>query len=343
MIELKQLNKSYRLKQRTIAAVQDINLTIERGEIFGILGKSGAGKSTLLRCVNLLEKPSSGQVIVNNVDLVKLSPRQLRNERRKIGMIFQHFNLLSSRTAFGNIALPLELAGKSQAEIQRAVLSLLDLVHLKEHIDHYPQQLSGGQKQRVAIARALATQPDILLCDEATSALDANSTLSILNLLKEINQTLGVTILLITHELDVIKQICHRAGVLDHGKLIEQGSVIDLFAQPQAAVTKQLVQKALHLELPQAIKNKLHAERGENNSLIVRLTFYGQASDTPLITTLSKKFDVTINLLQANIENIQDTTLGFTVCQLSGEAEAIQQALDYVRSLSIMAEVLGYV
>jgi D-methionine transport system ATP-binding protein len=239
--------------------------------------------------------------------------------------------------------LPLELEGKPAGYIQNEVHSLLELVGLTEHKDHYPDQLSGGQKQRVAIARALATKSHILLCDEATSALDTKSTASILSLLKDINRKLGVTIILITHELDVIKQICDRAGVLDHGQLVEFGSVLELFARPKSLITRQLVQKSLHLELPPAISKVLQQEQDTTKSCLVRFTFVGDDSSQPLITTLVKKFNITINIIQANIENIQDATVGFTVCQLSGEHDAVDQALTYIKPSSITAEVLGYV
>lgn len=343
MISFQNLCKTYTLNQHSFTALQAINLTIHRGEIFGIIGESGAGKSTLLRSANLLEKPTSGQVYVDGVDLTTLSVKALNEKRKNIGMIFQHFNLLQSRTAYENIALPLELIGKSKNEIQQTVTQLLDLIHLKDKQHHYPNQLSGGQKQRVAIARALATQPSVLLCDEATSALDNKSTMSILNLLKDINQTLGVTILLITHEMDVIKQICHRAGVLEKGKLVEHGSLVELFAKPKSAITRQLIQKAIHLELPLYIQTKLQMHPDENKSPLVRFTFVGNDSNQPLMTTLVQKFNITVNIIQANIENIQESTVGFTVCQLSGDHGAINEALAYIKPSSITAEVLGYV
>lgn len=343
MIEFKKISKTYLLNDRAFHALQAINLTIERGEIFGIFGESGAGKSTLLRIVNLLEKPSNGHIFVEGTDLTTLSPQELKEKRKNIGMIFQHFNLLQSRTAFENIALPLELIGASKEDIEREVTSLLELINLKDHAHHYPNQLSGGQKQRIAIARALATKPSILLCDEPTSALDAKSTASVLALLKDINVKLGVTILLITHEMDVIKRICHRASVLDKGELVEYGSVMELFAKPKSVVTRELVQKALHLELPQSIKNTLQCKPDPNKSRLVRFTFVGEDSNQPLITTLVKKFNITINIVQANIENIQEASVGFTVCQLSGDHHAIDEALAYIQPSSITAEVLGYV
>lgn len=255
MININQVSKSYKLNSNFFLALQDINLTINRKEVFGILGESGAGKSTLLRLINLLDKPTNGQIYVDGVELAVLSKKQLRVERRKIGMIFQHFNLLQSRTAFENIALPLELLGKSATEIEREVSSLLELVFLVDHKNHYPDQLSGGQKQRVAIARALATKPSVLLCDEPTSALDPKSTLSIVNLLKKINSELNVTIVLATHEMDVIKTICDRAAVLDKGNLIEFGSVYEIFSNPKSIVTMQLVKNAFSTEALQETKN----------------------------------------------------------------------------------------
>lgn len=235
MIELRHLHKDYVINQQHISALKDINLTISRGEIFGILGKSGAGKSTLLRCMNLLEKPTRGQVLVNHIDLTTLPTAQLRIQRHKIGMIFQHFNLLESRNVFDNIALPLEVIHTSAKDIQERVSTLLALVNLTDKQHYLPSQLSGGQKQRVAIARALAAEPHVLLCDEATSSLDPAATQAILQLLKEINQTLGLTIVLITHEHAVVKQICDRVGVIEEGELIEQDVTSNIRYLKQAA------------------------------------------------------------------------------------------------------------
>lgn len=342
MIEFKNLCKSYPLKKRIFHALQDITLTIHRGEIFGILGESGAGKSTLLRSVNRLDRPSRGAVYVNGLDMATLSAQQLKAERRRMGMIFQQANLLESRTAFQNIALPFELLGKSKSDVRRSVFSLLELVHLTHHSDHYPHQLSGGQKQRVAIARALATHPYLLLCDEATSSLDPTSTASILDLLKDIHRHMGMTILLITHEMDVIKKICDRAAVLDQGRLLEYGSVLDLFAHPKSTIMKQFIEKTLHIELPIALKKSLRPEASANASWIVRFTFVGHESQQPLITTLIRKFDITINIIQAHIENIQDTLVGFMISQWSGDPVLIEKALASI-PVSITAEILGYV
>lgn len=335
MIELRQISKIYDTHAQDFDALKNINLTVERGEIFGILGKSGAGKSTLLRCVNFLERPSDGKVFINNIDLSLLSEKQLREQRRKISIIFQHFNLLESRNVFDNIALPLEIAGKSHQAIQEKVSQLLNLVELQDKIYHFPSQLSGGQKQRVAIARALATDPDVLLSDEATSALDTESTTAILSLLKKINQEFGLTILLITHELEVIKQICDRAAVLDKGEIVEQSLAIDILINPQAIITRQLVQKSLHLPVMEKSKSI--------NSLMLKLTFIGEDSDTPLISSLVKKFDIDINIQQAQIEHIQDIKVGFTICELTGNHIALKDALTYIQSTSIKVEVLNHV
>ncbi len=331
MIELKQLNKSYFIHKREFHALKNLDLQIRRGEIFGVLGKSGAGKSTLLRSVNLLERPTSGQVIVNGVNLTALSQAELREHRHQIGVIFQHYNLLESRTVFGNVSLPLEITGASGSHIQEKVGNLLELVGLSDKKNHFPAQLSGGQKQRVGIARALATDPKLLLCDEATSALDAEATSAVLTLLKKINRELGLTILLITHELDVVKKICDRVGILDQGSLVEVDSTVNIFSNPKNQVTRQLIQQALHFYEP---------DQNDQGSLVLKLTFIGKDSEEPIISSLVKKFNVSFNLKQALIEKVQDTTIGFTICSLSGEKAALDQALQYLQSTSIQAETL---
>lgn len=332
MIALKQLNKIYHVNNQDFQALKNINLSVGQGEIFGLLGKSGAGKSTLLRCVNLLEKPTSGHVYINGIDLTTLSTAALREQRHKIGLIFQHFNLLESRTAFENIALPMEIINCPQEKINEKVSSLLALIGLAHRKNYYPSQLSGGQKQRVAIARALATDPYVLLCDEATSALDPESTKSILDLLKRINRELGLTILLITHELEVIKQICDRVGVISDGELIEQDLAINILLHPKTALTRQLVQKRLDFDI-----TKHHA----SNSVVLQLTFVGDVSDEPLISSLVKKFAITVNIRQALIEKIQDTTVGFTICELTGLQAELERALQYINSTSVKVEVLN--
>ncbi|MBP1764224.1 MAG: Sulfate-transporting ATPase, partial [Firmicutes bacterium] len=241
MIELKEIKKEYHGASGSIHALKGIDLGVKAGEIYGIIGKSGAGKSTLIRCINMLEKPSSGNVVVDGEDITLLSERQLRETRKKIGMIFQHFNLISSRTVYDNVAFPLELAGKSKQEIEAEVLPLLELVGLSDRMNRYPAELSGGQKQRVAIARALANHPKVLLCDEATSALDPQTTRSILELLKDINRKFQLTIVLITHEMQVIKEICDRVAVIEGGLIIEQGAVVEVFTRPQSATTRDFI------------------------------------------------------------------------------------------------------
>ena len=250
MIKLKNISKIFDISGKKLTALDNVSLEIPKGQICGVIGASGAGKSTLIRCVNLLEKPTSGSVIIDGKELTELSEAQLIQERRNIGMIFQHFNLLSSRTVFGNIALPLELEKKPQEHIQQKVNALLELVGLNDKRDVYPANLSGGQKQRVAIARALASDPKVLLCDEATSALDPATTQSILKLLKEINRTLGITILLITHEMDVVKRICDQVAVIDKGQLIEQGSVSEIFSNPKTSLAQEFIRSTFHISLP---------------------------------------------------------------------------------------------
>lgn len=338
MIELKQISKTYRLNNREFYALRDIDLSINQGEIFGIFGESGAGKSTLLRTINLLERPDKGKVLVGGLELQSLNTRALNLQRQQIGMVFQHFNLLNSRTAAENIALPLELIGKSQHEIQTKVESLLSLVNLKKQHTHYPRQLSGGQKQRIAIARALATEPRILLCDEATSALDPKSTTAILQLLRKINRELNVTIVLITHEMDVIKRICDRAAVLDQGRLVECKPTLEIFARPNSQITKQLVQQAFHIEIPEYIKENVRQHQGK--MLLVRLTFIGNDCTDSFITSLIRKYNLNISILQANIEHIQETSIGWMICQLEGEESILHEAITYINQSSVTAEVI---
>lgn len=341
MIELKNINQIYHQKNRSHQVLKDINLHIASGEIFGVLGRSGAGKSTLLRCINLLEKPTTGQVFVNHAALMMLPKEKLRLERTKIGMIFQHFNLLESRSAFGNIAFPLELIGCNKKTIQDKVSTLLALVGLKDKKDYFPSQLSGGQRQRVAIARALATDPHVLLSDEATSALDPESTESILNLLRKINREFGLTILLITHELTVAKQICNRIGILEEGRLIEEGATIDLLTNPKTSVLKNYIQQALHIHYPNQQQEQINFDKINNNSVVVKLTFIGKESDLPLISTLIQQFGITVNIKQAQIEKVQNTTIGFTICEFTGERSALHDALRFVQTTTVKIEVLS--
>lgn len=339
MITLESVSKTYFSPNNLPHhALSDINLSIKPQEIFAILGKSGAGKSTLLRSINLLEQPTAGKIFVNQKEITGLDKRALREERKKISMIFQHFNLLRSRDVFSNIALPLELIHVNKHEITSKVNELLDLVDLVDRKHFYPDQLSGGQKQRVAIARALATNPNILLCDEATSALDVNSTQAILNLLKTIREKLQVTIVLITHELNVAKQIADSVAIIEQGKIVELGSVTDIFTKPQSQIGKQLVNVENHLVLAPSFKEALKARNG----IIVRLTFSDSTCRQAIIAHLIKHYEVTINILLANIELVQETPIGFAVCQIEGDKENVKQALNYLNDLDIQLEVINH-
>ena len=339
MIELLNLSKSFKTKNKTIHALSDVSLTVEKGEIFGVIGTSGAGKSTLIRCVNLLEKPNEGKVIVDGIELTKLSDSQLTLERRKIAMIFQHFNLLSSRTVFDNIAFPLELEGKSKSAIKEKVNSLLDLVGLNDKAKDYPANLSGGQKQRVAIARALANDPKVLLCDEATSALDPATTKSILKLLKSINQKLNLTILLITHEMEVIKTICDKVAVIDHGKLAEQGNVEQIFTNPKQEITKGFIQSSLNVELPLVYQNSL--SKIENNNPLVKFFINGNDDQSFVISNLFEKFQVKAKVISAQLEYVGNLSFGVLLVELQGEK--INEALAYLENEYSNTEILGYV
>jgi len=343
MIEIEGLEKTFPTADSPTAALKDVSLSIRRGEIFGIIGRSGAGKSTLVRCINLLERPSAGRIVVDGREISALTGAALREARRGIGMIFQHFNLLSSRTVFGNIAFPLELAGKSKAEIAREVLPLLDLVGLADKRDRYPAELSGGQKQRVGIARALASKPSVLLCDEATSALDPETTKSILALLQDINRKLGLTIVLITHEMPVIKEICDRVAVLDHGRVVEQGSVFDIFTAPKTDITRGFVSDVIDRALPSGLMERLRATPVTQGNVVLRIVFTGPKANTPVIAEVVQRYNVLLNILQGNVEYIQDTPYGNIVVEAVGSPQAVQEAIDHIRSNNLRVEVLGHV
>ncbi len=341
MIELLNVSKRFTTKNRIVQALSNVSLTVEKGEIFGVIGTSGAGKSTLIRCVNLLEKPNEGKVIVDNVELTKLSEAQLTLERRKIAMIFQHFNLLSSRTVFDNVAFPLELEGKSKSEINEKVDSLLKLVGLKEKAKDYPANLSGGQKQRVAIARALANDPKVLLCDEATSALDPATTKSILQLLKSINQKLNLTILLITHEMEVIKSICDKVAVIDNGELAEQGKVEQIFIHPEKEITKGFIQASLNVELPSIYQNSISNIDSENNNPLVKILISGNETQSSVIINLYEKFNVKAKIISAQLEYVGYLNFGVLILELQGKN--INEALAYLENEYTNTEILGYV
>ncbi|MGR5149583.1 methionine ABC transporter ATP-binding protein MetN [Photobacterium alginatilyticum] len=343
MIEINRVNKVFYQGEKEINALRDINLTIEQGTIFGVIGSSGAGKSTLIRCVNLLEKPTNGHVIVDGIDLTQLSNQELTLARRKIGMIFQHFNLLSSRTVFDNIALPLELAGSTKAEIKAKVNELLKLVGLADKSESYPSNLSGGQKQRVAIARALASDPKVLLCDEATSALDPATTQSILELLKEINRKLNLTILLITHEMDVVKSICAEVAIIGDGELVEKGPVGEIFAHPKTELARNFIRSTLDLSIPEDYKARLVDARIENSYPLVRLEFTGASVDAPLISQVAREFNIDISILSSDMDYAGGVKFGLMLAELFGTEQAAEHAIAFLRDHKVNVEVLGYV
>lgn len=343
MIELSNVSKTYGSGPSAVHALQDVNLTIPKGSIHGVIGLSGAGKSTLIRCVNLLERPTSGKVQVDGQKMTQLSRRDLNQARHRIGMIFQHFNLLTTRTVFDNVALPLELMGEKRSAIKNRVLPLLDMVDLADKARQYPAQLSGGQKQRVAIARALASKPNVLLCDEATSALDPQTTNSILELLRDINQQLGITILLITHEMEVVKSICHRVSLISGGRLVEDAEVGDFFTAPATQLGREFLNDFLQLSPPKELLARLQAQPGEQTHPVVRLTFSGDAVSTPLISRLARECSVDVSILQAKVESIQDRTLGLMIAELLGTPAQTEQAMSYLESHQLQVEVLGHV
>lgn len=343
MINLSQVTKTYAASGRSHLALRSIDLSVPAGSIYGIIGGSGAGKSTLLRCINWLEQPTSGQVHVGGQLLNAMDAKALRAARQNIGMIFQHFNLLSTKTVFNNIALPLRLTRTPVHEIERRVSELLEVTQLNDYKQAYPHELSGGQKQRVAIARALAHRPKVLLSDEATSALDPQTTASILSLLKTINQRFGITILLITHDMDVIKQICQRVAVLNQGEIIEEGDVLSVFTQPQQPITRAFVSKTMGEGLPVDMMNRLTpTPTHPNDEPLLHLAFRGHAAVEPLIAGLVKHCDVSVNILQAHLESIQGQPCGtMTVALRESDKEAA--VLAYLRERQVTVEVLGYV
>jgi D-methionine transport system ATP-binding protein len=343
VIKLENITKTYG-GETQVQALKGITLTIDDDEIFGIIGKSGAGKSTLIRCINMLEKPTSGAVIIDGDDLTKMNERQLRQERKHIGMIFQHFNLLSSRTVFDNIAFPLELAHVPKEGIKKKVDSLLELVGLTDRQTNYPAQLSGGQKQRVGIARALASDPKVLLCDEATSALDPQTTKSILELLKDINRRLGLTIIVITHEMAVIKTICNRVAVIEGGVIKEEGRVVDVFTSPKSETMQEFVRSVINMELPEGLRKMgLSDQPAPDRSMLVRLRFKGTITEDPIVATIIQKFNINVSILYGNIDYIQDESFGYLIIMLMGDMEMQSRALSYIKELPIGSEVLGYV
>ncbi|WP_442600837.1 methionine ABC transporter ATP-binding protein [Paenibacillus sp. KN14-4R] len=335
MIQLQNISKHYLTNNRQTIALNAVSLHVNKGEIFGIIGHSGAGKSTLLRTINLLERPSSGQVLINNTEFTQLNHTELQNKRRKIGMIFQHFNLLTSATVEKNIAFPLTLAGMPKNQIQARVNELLTLVGLEEHRNKYPSQLSGGQKQRVGIARALSADPDILLCDEATSALDPLTTNSILELLAEINRKFGITIVLITHEMHVIRTICDKVAVIHAGQIVEQGLVTEVFLKPQHRVTQEFID-----ELSDPIEwSNLRNQQGTSPHL-VKITFLGEQTYLPLLSEIISHTGVTFSIMQGTISRLKDTPYGVLHVIFHGEERAIEQTIQELKIRGLDVEVM---
>ncbi|MFD4931681.1 methionine ABC transporter ATP-binding protein [Peribacillus butanolivorans] len=336
MIEIRSVRKEYISKNTRVVGVDNVSLTIQTGEVYGIVGYSGAGKSSLIRCLNLLERPTKGNIIIDGIDLTSLSGKELRKQRQKIGMIFQHFSLVSSKTVFENVAFALKAAHQSKGVIKSRVLELLDIVGLSDKKDVYPAQLSGGQKQRVGIARALANDPTVLLCDEATSALDPTTTKAILQLLKKISRELGITIVLITHEMEVVKELCHRVAVMQDGRIIEEGSVYEIFSQPKQQLTKQFISSVLDFELPSHLIE-------ESKGTIIQIQFEGPTAGESILSDALQKYSVKGNILHGKIEYIQDVPLGILIIELIGEAAEVQSALEYITNRTSSVEVLKHV
>lgn len=341
MIKLEHINKTFEIGGKTVQAVKDVSLKIRQGEIFGIIGFSGAGKSTLVRCINLLEKPQSGRITIDNEDITNYSGLKLRQLRQKIGMIFQHFNLMPSRTVFENIELPLKLAALSSENRARKVNELLELVGLTDKAQNYPSQLSGGQKQRVAIARALANDPKVLLCDEATSALDPQTTHSILQLLKEVNARLGLTIVVITHQMEVIKEICDRVAVMQNGQVVEKGNIVDIFSNPQAPITKSFIQAADNFETFNDLIRLNSSITGIHpDQPVWFLTYRGSVAGEPLMSELYRRFEVKANIIYGNIDYFKECIVGKLGVAIEGEAEKIAQAKAFLIEQKVRVEVL---
>lgn len=342
MLILEDVHKVYgKGKDKTVEALKGINLRVEKGEIFGVIGYSGAGKSSLIRCVNLLERPTSGSVQINGIDFLSLTPKELRKQRKKIGMIFQHYHLLTSKTIFHNVAMPLILEGRPKKEIQQKVEHLLAFVGLEDKLHHYPDQLSGGQKQRVGVARALVTDPHILLCDEATSALDPQTTESVLDLLRKVRDEFGVTILMITHEMNVIRDICDKVAVIENGIIVEQGSVIEVFTTPRKKITRSFVRTVLNDQIPNSVQQLLKQNSHSVSHTIVRMIFQGGSTNIPLISHTAKNFSVDVNILHGMVTELQGIPFGNLLVEFKGDQVEIQRAYAYIREHNaVIMEVL---
>lgn len=341
MIKLEHVTKTFQTRNGNVHAVRDVSLEIQDGEIFGIIGFSGAGKSTLVRCINLLEKPEQGAVYFDDKDLLKLSEKELRLKRQEMGMIFQHFNLMRSRTVFENIAFPLRHMKMKEDEIQRRVNSLLELIELKDRKDSYPSQLSGGQKQRVAIARAFATRPKVLLCDEATSALDPHTTQQILQLIRRINKELNLTVILITHEMAVVKDICDRVAVMENGKVVEEGNIVEVFSHPSMPVTKNFINTTNNLgKINELLENEHPLVQIDSNQTLVKLSYQSGNTKEALISTISREYNVDCSIIFGNVEIVHDVPFGTLICVLTGKKENMQKALQLCEDNQVQVEVM---
>lgn len=344
MIELKNVSKIFYKRDVEIVALSGVNLKVEKGCVYGIIGSSGAGKSTLIRCINLLERPTSGEILLNGVNLTHLAPKALAKIRRQMGMIFQHFNLLSSRTVFENVAFPLELIDTQKQLIQKKVLALLDLVGLSNKKDDYPANLSGGQKQRVAIARALASDPEVLLCDEATSALDPATTRSILSLLKDINKRLNITIVLITHEMEVVKAICDNVAIIADGKVIEQGRVSDVFSNTKNVLTQEFIDSSLHVDITHDYLNRLVQMPDESKKdQLIKLRFDGASLNEPVLSAAVKLFGIDYEILSAKMDTLGQAQVGVMLLRFRGGEDKVMETIEYFKSKNVEVESIGYV
>lgn len=334
MIQLKNVSKEFYSNNTSIDAVDDVSLNIGKGEIYGIIGLSGAGKSTLIRCLNRLEEPSSGSIIIDGVDITSLNNEDLRHQRKEIGMIFQHFNLLSQKTVYENIAFPLHLDGWDKKSIESRVNELLSYVELEDKKYSYPSELSGGQKQRVAIARAIANNPKLLLSDEGTSALDPQTTKSILNLLKKIRDEFGLTIVMITHQMEVVKQVCDRVAIMEDGKVIEENTVENLFTSPKTKTAKTFI-SSVNTSIEEEIINPR-----DFSGKIIRLTFLGDSSKKPIVSKVIKNFDIDVNILSGSIDTLQSTSVGYLMLELIGKYLEIERALEFLENEDVNVEVI---
>jgi D-methionine transport system ATP-binding protein len=340
LITLENITKTYTSKKLNVDALKSVNLTVDKGDIFGIIGYSGAGKSTLIRCINLLERPDSGRVLVNGIDLTSLSQRELRRNREKIGMIFQHFNLMSRRNVFHNVAYPLKGKGLSKKDIETKVLKLLELVGIQDKVHSYPSQLSGGQKQRVAIARALANDPEVLLCDEATSALDPQNTRSILNLLKEINEKLNLTVVIITHQMEVIKDVCNKVAVMEDGQVVEEGSLLEIFSNPKTRITREFIAHTLHYDNLDTLISQDFIKEVDQYEHTAKISFVGQTTGQAFISKISIDYGIYASILYGNIEILQGVSLGNLIVRFTGSEARIKEAISFLEQNNVKVEVI---